>query len=352
MSSDRYDVDAPSTRATAPRSRSLWRFAGADAMSDTVVLLHTNDPGPAREIVAAAHPDLRIETCDSYAALPARVAQCAAEVVFSVRFAGTPGFPRAALVESGAVRWVSVGGSGTDHLAPWDPARVTVTNAAGVAADMMAEYALGAMLSFSLDLRGFSRAQAERRWIAGRVAPIEGRTLLVLGLGHTGRATARRAKAMGMTVLGLRARPQPTAHVDEVHPVDALPALLPRADFILCCTPLTPATRGLVSASAFAAMKPGAVLIDVSRGGVVDEPALIGALRAGRLGGAALDVFATEPLPAVNPLWGFDNVIVTPHCSSVYAGWEAKSVTLFSENLARWRRGETLHNVVDPDRGY
>jgi phosphoglycerate dehydrogenase-like enzyme len=321
-------------------------------MKSPIVLLHTDDPAPAVEIVAAAHPDLRIETCDSYAALPARVAETGAEVVFSVRFAGTPGFPRAALVETGPVRWVSVGGSGTDHLAPWDPARVTVTNAAGVAADMMAEYALGAMLAFSLDLRGFARAQAERRWTPGRVAPIAGKTLLILGLGHTGRATARRAQAMGLTVLGVRARPQPTEHVDETHGMDALSTLWGRADVILCCTPLLPSTRGLVDAAAFAAMKPGAVLIDVSRGGVVDEAALIDALRTGRLGGAALDVFATEPLPSDNPLWGFENVIVTPHCSSVYEGWERKSATLFAENLARWRRGAALANVVDPARGY
>jgi phosphoglycerate dehydrogenase-like enzyme len=321
-------------------------------MKSPIVLLHTDDPAPAVEIVSAAHPDLRIETCDSYAALPARIAETGAEVVFSVRFAGTPGFPRAALVEQGPVSWVSVGGSGTDHLAPWDPARVTVTNAAGVAADMMAEYALGAMLAFSLDLRGFARAQAERRWTPGRVSPIAGKMLLILGLGHTGRATARRAQAMGLTVLGVRARPQPTEHVDETHGMDALPTLWGRADFILCCTPLLPSTRGLVDAAAFVAMKPGAVLIDVSRGGVVDEAALIDALQIGRLGGAALDVFATEPLPLDNPLWGFENVIVTPHCSSVYEGWERKSAALFAENLARWRRGAALTNVVDPARGY
>jgi phosphoglycerate dehydrogenase-like enzyme len=134
--------------------------------------------------------------------------------------------------------------------------------------------------------------------------------------------------------------------------MEALQTLWGRADFILSCTPLLPSTRGLVDAAGFAAMKPGAVLIDVSRGGVVDEAALIDALRAGRLGGAALDVFATEPLPPENPLWGFENVIVTPHCSSVYEGWERKSAALFAENLVRWRSGAPLANIVDPARGY
>jgi phosphoglycerate dehydrogenase-like enzyme len=317
-----------------------------------IILLHTDAPEPARAIVAAAHPDLEIHTCDSYVGLPAMLTGTGAEVVYSVRFAGTQGFPRGALLESATLRWISVGGSGTDHLAPWDPARVTVTNAAGVAADMMAEYALGAMLAFSLDLRGFAKDQAERRWTAGKVTPIEGRTLLILGLGQTGQAAARRAKAMGMAVLGVRARPQPTDDVDEVHGMEALPDLWPRADFVLVSVPLLPSTRGLVGADAVAAMKPGAVLIDVSRGGVCDEAALVNALQGGPLKGAALDVFATEPLPADHPFWAMENVILTPHCSSVYDGWAEKSVAMFAENLRRYRRGAALNNSVDPKRGY
>ncbi|HLF21016.1 MAG TPA: NAD(P)-dependent oxidoreductase, partial [Aestuariivirga sp.] len=158
--------------------------------------------------------------------------------------------------------------------------------------------------------------------------------------------------AMGMNTLGVRARPQPTAHVDEVHGIAELAGLWSRADYIVCCVPRLDSTRGLIGAGAFAAMKPTAVLIDVSRGGVVDEAALVAVLEAGRIKGAALDVFATEPLPANHPLWGYDNVIVTPHCSSVLAGWETKSVRMFAENLARYRRGEPLKNVVDPARGY
>lgn len=320
--------------------------------SQPIVLLHTDAPETARAIVGAAHPDLAVHCCDSYAGLPTALAETRAEVVYSVRFAGTPRFPRKGLVDSSMVRWVSVGGSGTDHLTPWNTAQVKVTNAAGVASDVMAEYALGAMLSFALDLRGFARAQAQRRWGGGRVSMIEGRTLLILGLGHTGCAAARRAKAMGMNVLGVRARARPTEHVDEVHGMDALPDLWARADFVLVCVPLLPSTRGLVGADAFRAIKRGAVLIDVSRGGVVVESALIPALTDGRLKGAALDVFETEPLPEDHPFWGMENVILTPHCSSVFDGWEEKSVAMFVENLWRYRRGETLCNIVDPERGY
>ncbi|SPH23334.1 Hydroxypyruvate reductase [Defluviimonas aquaemixtae] len=320
--------------------------------SAPVVLLHTDAPDAARAIVAAEHPDLTIRCCDSYEGLPATLAELRPEVCYSVRFSGTAEFPAVALIGSAGLRWLSIGGSGIDHLPRWDPARLTVTNAAGVAAGMMAEYALGAMLAFSLDLRGFARAQKERRWTDGRVAPIEGRTLLILGLGQTGQAAARRAKAMGMEVLGVRARPGPTENVDEVYGMEALPELWPRADFILVAVPLLPTTRGLVNAAAFAAMKPGAVLIDVSRGFVVDEAALIAALEGGPLKGAALDVFATEPLPESHAFWGMENVIVTPHCSSVYDGWAEKSVRMFAENLARYRQGSALANVVDPARGY
>lgn len=316
------------------------------------IIIHADEPEPVLAVLAESHPDLKIKACDSYAGLAKAIAAMEAEVVYSVRIAGMPLFPRQALVESATVRWVSVGGSGTDHLRPWDAAKVTVTNAAGVAADMMAEYALGAMLSFSLDLPGFAAHQQARRWTAGKVEPIAGRTVLILGLGKAGQALARRAKAMDMTTLGVRAQPKPTAHVDEVHGSDRLPDLWARADFIVCCLPLLKATRGLVDRKAFTAMKPTAVLIDVSRGGVVEEEALVAALDSGRIKGAALDVFATEPLPADHPLWARKNVIITPHCSSVYDGWEARSARMFAENLARYRRGEALMNVVDPARGY
>lgn len=316
------------------------------------VLIHSDDPEPAAALLREQHPDLTPATCDSYPGLPDALQRSGASVVYSVRFAGSADFPRAALVENPGVRWVSVGGSGTDHLAPWDAARVTVTNAAGVAADMMAEYALGAALHFSLDLDGFRAAQRERRWIAGQVTPLAGQTALIIGLGQTGQAAARRFRAMGMRVLGVRARPARADCADAVFGTEALHDLLARADLVLVCVPLLPATRNLLDAHALGRIRPGAVLVDVSRGGVVAEAALIDALQDGRLKGAALDVFETEPLPATSPLWALPNVILTPHCSSVYEGWQHRSVAMFCENLHRFRRGDALTRVVDPERGY
>ena len=316
------------------------------------VVLHMDAPNEALALVRGQFPDMSVSACNNYESLSDHIRETRAGVVYSVRFAGNAGFPRAALVESDTVCWVSVGGSGTDHLAGWNPDRVIVTNAAGVAASMMAEYTLGALLYFSLDLPGFRQAQSARRWVEGRVSPIEGRTLLIIGLGKTGQAIAKRAKAMGMRVLGVRARPAPTTHVDEVLPVSALVEVLPAADGVAVCVPLLDNTRGLLDSKAIMQIKSGAVLVDISRGGVVDQKALAEALASGRLKGAALDVFEAEPLPGDSPFWGMENVIVTPHCSSVYEGWEMKSVAMFCDNLRRYLAGEELGNVVDPERGY
>lgn len=316
------------------------------------VLLHTDNPADARDKVVAAHPDLTVLTCDSYAALPDTIARHRPEVIYSVRFGGTSGFPRDAIVESETVKWLSIGGSGTDHLATWDSARLTVTNAAGVAADMMAEYTLGAMLHFSLDIAGFKKAQKAHEWVSGKVTPIAGQSVLILGMGQTGQAVAKRCRAMGMRVLGVRARPAPMDNVDEIHGIDALPDLWSKADYIVICVPLLPSTQGLVDAAAIASLQSNAVVIDISRGGVTDQSALAAALSSGALKGAALDVFETEPLPKDSPLWALENVILTPHCSSVYDGWELKSVGMFCENLTRYRQGHTLTNIVNPARGY
>lgn len=316
------------------------------------IVLHNSETASLARWLRHDFPAADLRECNSYAALPAMIESYRPEIVYSVRFAGTPGYPRDALFGPNGPRWIANGGAGTDHFGQWDPDSVTVTNAAGVAAGMMAEYIFGGFLHFTLDIPGLQKDKAARAWNARMVTPLSGRTLLIIGLGHTGRAVAARAKAFGLTVLGTRARPQPTDNVDEVHAAGDLRELLPRADFIAVSTPLIPSTRSLIGAQEIAAMKPGVILADVSRGGVVDQAALHAALRAGHVAAASLDVFETEPLPATNPFWALDNVIISPHCSSVYAEWEKASFGLFLENLGRWIRGAALVNIVDPARGY
>ncbi|MGD1925794.1 MAG: D-2-hydroxyacid dehydrogenase [Paracoccaceae bacterium] len=316
------------------------------------ILLHNAETDRLTKALNARFPDLAYAECRTYEDLPEAIAQMRPDVVYSVRFAGTPGFPREALFDQGGPSWISNGGVGTDHFGIWDPRRTPVTNAAGVAADMMAEYILGGFLHFTLGVPGLQADQATRRWDPRPMRPLKGQTLLILGLGHTGRAIAARAKAFGMTVLGTRANPKPTDHVDEVHAASDLPNVLPRADFIAICTPLIDETRHLIGADEIARMKTGVIVGDVSRGTVVDQTALLAGLQEGQIGGAVLDVFETEPLPIESPLWGAPNVLISPHSSSVYEGWEDYSFTMFLDNLDHWIAGKRLQNIVDPMRGY
>ncbi|WP_299150731.1 D-2-hydroxyacid dehydrogenase [uncultured Tateyamaria sp.] len=322
-------------------------------MTDPVrVVLHTDAPEGLVDRLMAASPQAQVRVCDSYDGLPEMLTGFAPQVVYTVRFNGTPGFPRAALFGPNGPRWIANGGVGTDHFGQWDARATTVTNAAGVAADMMAEYVIGGFLHFMLDVPGLQADKGAQVWAARTVRPLKGKTLLIVGLGHTGQATAQRAKAFGMHVIGTRATPRDMDNVDEVHGADALNSLLARADFIAISTPLTARTRGLIGASQLKAMKPGVILADVSRGGVVDQGALADALAEGHVAGAALDVFEVEPLPQGSPLWALDNVLISPHCSSVHDGWEDASFDLFLANFGRWIAGEALVNVVDPVRGY
>lgn len=316
------------------------------------VIVHNDVPGVMAARLREAVPEAQVIECDSYEEMEKLLPEAKPDVVYSVRFGGTYGYPREVMLGKHGPGWISVGGSGCDHLGQWNPDKVTVTNSAGVAAAMMAEYAFGCALHFTLGIKGLQHDKAAHRWDPRPVVPLRGKTILIVGLGQTGQAVAERARAFGMNVLGTRARPEPMENVDEVFPAQALPELWGRADMIVVSVPLLDTTRGLINTASFAAMKPSAILIDVSRGGVIDGAALLDALQNSRIAGAALDVFEMEPLPEDSPFWEVEKAIISPHSSSVYEGWDMASFELFLENLARWQRGETLHNIVNPVRGY
>lgn len=318
----------------------------------TKVIVHASHPAPHVATLKSLHPDVSFTPCDTYEELPTVLAKVRPDAIFSTRFAGTPRYPAQAILGPDGPRWISVGGSGVDHLGHWDTSKTMVTNAAGVAASMMAEYSFGCLLHFSLGTPSLNADKAARRWAQRTVAPLRGKTLLIVGLGKTGQAVAALGKAFGMSVIGTRAHPQPMENVDDVHSATDLPHLWQKGDAIVVCTPLLDSTKGLVNAAAFDAMKPGTLLVDVSRGGVVVQADLVAALQSGQIAGAGVDVFEVEPLPDDDPLWGMENVILSPHCSSVFDGWEDASVLMFSDNLERFISGEKLDNIVNPDRGY
>ena len=223
---------------------------------------------------------------------------------------------------------------------------VTLSNASGASASPIAQTTILYMLALSRDMRSWMRKQDRREWQQHRWDELDGASLAVIGMGPIGAEVARLAMAMNMKVEAVRR----SARGDEpcpVHGFDKLDEVLGRADWVVSALPLTDDTRGIFGAGAFASMRDGARFVNVGRGELVDEDALVGALRSGKLAGAALDVFATEPLPTDSPLWDMDNVIVTPHNSGGSRSTGARSRRIFVDNLARWSRGERLHNQVN-----
>lgn len=181
---------------------------------------------------------------------------------------------------------------------------------------------------------------------------VAGKVLGIMGLGQIGKPLAARAAAFGMRVVGTKRTPEPVPHVDLVLPPDRIGDLLTEADYVVALLPLTPETRGRMGEREFRSMKPAAVFINVSRGPIVQEAALVRALREGWIAGAGLDVFEAEPLPADNPLYDFPQVIITPHVSGITPKFFERIATIFSRNLRRYVTGEPLANVIDVERGY
>jgi phosphoglycerate dehydrogenase-like enzyme len=315
------------------------------------VLVHSDRPDPLAKRLRDRFPDIEIGTCDSYDGLAAAIADVRPDAQFHIRFENKP-YPADALKAAPGLSWIAVGGVGVDHLGMWDTDRLTVTNGAGVAAHSMAWYAIGGMAALAMQYPRFMRDQARHAWRPGTVGRLDGKTVAIIGLGQTGQAVAAKAAALGLRVIGIRARPRPMAHVETVYGAHALHDVLAQADVVVVALPRTARTLGLLGRTAFAAVKPGAYLIDVSRGGIVVAAALVEALKSGQVGGAVIDVYDPEPMPADAELWDMDNVIVTPHSSAVYEGWEFDALDIFADNVARVHAGEPLVNVVDPVRGY
>ncbi len=259
----------------------------------------------------------------------------------------------AAALNAPSLRWLQVFNAGIDHpvFQRFLEKGVRLSNASGSTAEPIAQNAIAGLLMLARGFPHWLGAQARRTWeplpLAATPVDLREQTIVVFGLGAIGSEIARLARALGLRVVGVRRRPAAGGEpVDELHAPERLPELLPRADWLALACPLSDETRGLVGAKAIATLPAGARILNVSRGGVIDEPALIASLRDGRLGGAYLDVFAEEPLPSESPLWALPNVIVTPHNSAVSRGNERRQAEIFLRNLVRYGRGEPLLNEV------
>jgi phosphoglycerate dehydrogenase-like enzyme len=274
-------------------------------------------------------------------------------------FLGADAFDRL-LARTPRLAWVHSATAGVERvLTPGSRQRdLVITNARGVFSRPIAEYVLMMILAVSRRLPQLLELQRERTWQPLEGAELGDVTVGIVGLGSIGRAVASLATAFGCRVIATRRRSEAGAaagdelSLDRVLGPEGLPELLAESDFVVLAVPLTPATDGLIDSPALEAMKPGAWLINVARGRLVDERALLRALREGHIGGAILDTFRDEPLPASSPFYALDNVIVTPHTSWSSGRVLDRSVELFCTNLRRYAAGQPLVNVVDPAAGY
>ena len=256
------------------------------------------------------------------------------------------------------LRWLQLTSAGVDRLldSPLVRSGVTVTTASGIHAVTISEYVIGAMLAFA---KGFTRAvrsQQESQWSPYGPQEMEGQTVGIVGMGAIGSRVAELSRAFGMRVLAIRRsveqRTPGEGPVDELLPTSELPYLLAESDYVVLAMPLTPESTKLIGEAELRTMKASAVLVNIARGAVIDEPVLIRAIKEHWIAGAALDVFEKEPLPSDSELWGLDNVLLTPHISGGTPRYMERAVGLFCENLRRYLAGEPLRNVVDPARGY
>ena len=255
------------------------------------------------------------------------------------------------------VRWIHNMSAGVDKVLTPEVAASTVpmTNARGVFKDALAEFVVAAILYFAKDLRRMIRNQLAGVWQQFEVVEVRGKTLGVAGYGEIGRESARLAHALGMKIVAMRRRASLSSNdpiLSAIYSSDRFQEMLPLCDYLLAAAPHTEDTHHLIGEPQLSLLKPEAVVINVGRGPVIDEAALIRALESGRIKGAALDVFEHEPLAAGHPLYRLENVLLSPHCADRTPGWIERAVQKFVDNFHHFYKGEPLENVVDKTAGY
>jgi phosphoglycerate dehydrogenase-like enzyme len=251
------------------------------------------------------------------------------------------------------LKWIQSIFAGVEKLAPVIPSSITLTNGSGIHAAKAGEYGIGAIILLNTGFLPFIANQRRRVWQPIFTTGLAGKSVVFLGTGKLAAAVARHCQAFGMRVIGVNRQGQPAPLFDAVFGIDALPRALVGADFLVVTLPNTPDTQRIIGAREFAYLPKGAGLVSIGRGQVIDEAALAAALAAGHISGAVLDVFEKEPLPPESPLWGMENVVITPHCGvDDLSGYLPRALNLFLDNVERYLSGAPLENVVDLVQGY
>jgi phosphoglycerate dehydrogenase-like enzyme len=323
------------------------------------ILVMSEFPPDILEQIKQAAPGIVVHyyPSASWADIPADV-RAQAEVLYTGGSLPAPG-------QLAALRWVQSHSAGVDHYLK-DPlfahkdgreqGDVQLTTASGVHAVNMSEFILMMMLALAHRINGAYNMMRRRHWDDSvrffMPRELNGATVGLIGYGAIGRQTATACRNLGMHILALRRSAQPEHAGVTFYGREQLSDFLGRCDFVVLSAPLTAETYHIIDTAALAAMKPTAYLVNIARGNLVDEPALIEALRQNRLAGAALDVFAREPLPDDSPLWQLDNVILTPHIAGITPNYERRAAAIFADNIRRFVAGQPLKNKVDFSRGY
>lgn len=309
------------------------------------LLIVSGDGEAYREHIGRAEPELEVAVFRADDPAGAAFAR-EMDVLFAWKF------PPELLRGAGRLGWIQSTGAGVDHIMAARPLPdgVNVTRMVDLFGASMAEYVLGYLLAATLRIPRVLARQRERRWEPFSAPLLRGKTAAVVGLGSIGREVCRTLRGAGVRTVGISRSGRPIEEADEVLAVDRLDEALPRADFLVLVLPLTEETRGLIDARRLALMRPDAWLVNIGRGALIREADLVAALAVGRLGGAVLDVFEREPLPAESPLWAMENVFVTPHISG--PDRLADNAEQFLANYRRFKAGAPLEGLVDLQRGY
>ena len=329
---------------------------------EQVSVLVTRDIGDeCLERIIAVSPRIKLRDASDFASAERRgelankeqfdALLAEAEVLYGVRL------PKNVITRAPGLRWLQMMSAGVDRFLHDDivGSAVTMTNVSGIHVTSIGEFVLGLMLMFVKRSAFCFHSKQEKRWERFNPGELHSKTVGIVGLGHLGREVARLAKAFGMRVVATRrsARQATRArHVDMVLPPGQLSQLLSASDFVVLAVPLTAETRRLIGETELRAMKSTAYLINVGRGGIVDEDVLVRALDERWIAGAGLDVFTTEPLPADSRLWELPNVLLSPHVSGAMEDYGARAADVFCQNLKRYLNGKKLINVVDKRKGY
>jgi phosphoglycerate dehydrogenase-like enzyme len=311
-------------------------------------------PSWIRERLQQQFPDHHFLQLQNYDRVPQEIADTEVFIGWSLR-------PEQ-FVGAKKLRWIHSPAAAVHQLMYPELVRsnVVVTNSTGIHGPVVAEHAIAVLLALAKRLPQAMQYQTKHEWSQDqlwheqpRPREVADSTVAVIGMGGIGREFASRAKALGMKVLVVRESPtKGLSGADEVYSPGQLDEVLPQADYVLLCTPVTPATTGLMNAARLGKMKRDAYLINVARGPLIDEPALLDALQKRTIAGAALDVFNEEPLPASSPFWSLDNILITPHTAAVTERLWERHYRLIVDNMKRFLAGEPLMSQVDKKRGY